>query len=155
MDETQGSWTISKEDRKIPTYPAPLDDPRTLALAIADAAWAKNAYGTRILDVGKLVSYTDVFVILTGRSDRHVMAVADAIQEAMKAKGVAPIGVEGRQAGTWILLDFGSVVVHVFEKTTRDYYDLEKLWSDAVAVPVTEPAWVQEFARVETGYDAS
>ena len=153
MDDTLGAWTISNEDRKVPTYPEPLDIPRNLAMAILEAAWSKNGYQTRLLEVGGQVSYTDMFVLLTGRSDRHVLAIADAIQAALKEKGIVPLGVEGRQAGTWVLLDFGSVVVHVFEKTTRDYYDLEKLWAEAQPIPVVEPAWVQEFARVEKGYD--
>lgn len=142
--------------RRKAALPEAFKDPTTLTMAILEAAWTKNAYGTRVLNVSKLVSYTDVFVILTGRSDRHVQAIADAIEEIMKEKGVTPTGVEGRQANTWILLDFGSVVVHVFEKTTRDYYELEKLWSDAETIPVTEPEWVLEFARMEEAdYDAS
>jgi ribosome-associated protein len=62
-----------------------------------------------------------------------------------------PAGVEGRQAGTWVLLDYGSVVVHVFEKNTRDYYDREHLWADAEVIPFEEPQWVQDFARMESG----
>ncbi|MBM4395250.1 MAG: ribosome silencing factor [Deltaproteobacteria bacterium] len=126
-----------------------------LAKAVLDAAWSKNGFNTRLLDVGRLVSYTDLFVILTGRSDRHVVAIADAIEAAMKERGQTPMGVEGRQAGTWVLLDYGSVVVHVFDQPTRDFYDLERLWSDATPVPVEEPAWVKEFERMEAGLDAS
>lgn len=122
-------------------------------MAIAQAAWSKNAYQTRIFDVRKLVDYTDIFVILTGRSERQVAAIADAIEAGLKAQGAAPAGIEGRKSATWILLDFGSVVVHVFEKATREYYDLDRLWADALVVEVEEPAWVQDFARMETDPD--
>jgi ribosome-associated protein len=122
-------------------------------MAIVEAAWSKNGYQTRIYDVRKLVDYTDMFVLLTGRSDRQVAAIAEAIETTLKARGAMPAGVEGRKAATWILLDYGNVVVHVFERTARDHYELDKLWEDAEVVEATEPAWVQEFARVENGED--
>lgn len=118
-------------------------------MAIAEAAWSRNAYQTRIFDVRKLVDYTDMFVVLTGRSERQVAAIADAIEADLKDRGADPAGIEGRKSATWILLDFGSVVVHVFEKATRDYYDLDRLWADAPVIEVEEPAWVQDFARME------
>lgn len=118
-------------------------------MAIAEAAWSRNAYQTRIFDVRKLVDYTDMFVVLTGRSERQVAAIADAIEADLKERGADPAGIEGRKSATWILLDFGSVVVHVFEKATRDYYDLDRLWADAPVIEVEEPAWVQDFARME------
>lgn len=140
-------------DPRPSSVPHPFPDAKTLATAILEAAWSKNAYATRVLDVSRVASFTDVFVILSGRSDRHVLAISEAIEAGLKEKGVRPIGVEGRRAGTWILMDFGDVVVHVFEQGTRDFYDLERLWSDAAEVPVTEPPWVQEFARMEAGMD--
>lgn len=121
-----------------------------MALAVAEAAWSKNGYQTRIYDVSGLVEYTDIFVILTGRSERHVSAIADAIESSLREQGARAAGVEGRKSATWILIDFGSVVVHVFEKATRDYFDLDRLWADAEPILVEEPAWVQEFARVES-----
>jgi len=138
---------------KTPPLPEAFREPQTLAKAILEAAWSKNAYQTRMLQVGSLVDYTDVFLILTGRSDRHVRAIADEIETRMKQQGVLPLGIEGRQANTWILMDYGDVVVHVFEKTARDYYDLEHLWSEAPALPVEEPVWVQQFARSEDSSD--
>lgn len=154
MNESKGSLPSPAGTINPAPSPHP-DDPETLAAAILEAAWSKNGFRSRVLNVGNLVSYTDLFVILSGRSDRHVLAIADAIEVAMKARGVTPIGVEGRQAGSWVLLDFGSVVVHVFDPQTRDFYDLERLWSDATPVPVTEPQWVREFEEREAGYDAS
>ena len=155
MDDSPSPFAEPAADRQIPIYPEPLDDPKTLAMEILEAAWSKNAYQTRVLDVARVVNYTDIFVILSGRSDRQVVAIAEAIEAAFKARGIIPLGTEGRQAGTWMLLDFGSVVVHVFEKAAREYYDLEHLWSDAVPIEVTEPTWVQEFTKMEAGYDAS
>jgi ribosome-associated protein len=152
MDD-QPTWRPPVPNRKPPRLPESLQDPRTLALAIAQAAWSKNAYQTRIFDVRQLVDYTDMFVILTGRSERQVAAIADAIEAGLKEQGAAPAGIEGRKTATWILLDFGSVVVHVFEKATREYYDLDRLWADAPVIEVEEPAWVQDFARMEADSD--
>ena len=144
------NWHLPVPNRKAPRLPESLQDPQTLAMTILDAAWSKNAYQTRIYDVRKLVDYTDLFVILTGRSERQVAAIADAVEADLKARGAAPAGVEGRKTATWILLDFGSVVVHVFEKGTREYYDLDRLWADAPVIEVEEPAWVLDFTRMES-----
>lgn len=120
-----------------------------LVKAILDAAWSKNAFATKLYDVTGVVDYTDVFVILSGRSDRHVMAIAEAVEGQLKEKGIRAAGVEGRKSGAWILLDFGNVIVHVFEKHNRSYYDLDRLWLEAKTIDVTEPEWVQDFARME------
>lgn len=119
------------------------DNARDLALRIADAAWEKKALQLRILDVRKLVDYSDYFVICSGQSDRQVNAIADSIEGTLIRDGrVKPLGVEGQAQGHWVLLDYGDVVVHVFYQPVRDYYELERLWSDAVEVPIEEPEWV-------------
>lgn len=119
------------------------ENPRDLALRIADAAWDKKAINLRILDVRKLVDYADYFVICSGASDRQVNAIADSIEGTLIRDGrVKPLGVEGQTQGHWVLLDYGDVVVHVFYQPVRDYYELERLWSDAPEVPVQEPEWV-------------
>jgi len=153
MDATKPVTFPPLRTRKTAVLPESLSDPKALAMAIANAAWSKNGFHTRIYDVRKLVDYTDMFVILTGRSDRQVSAIAEAIQTDLKAQGALPSGVEGKKASTWILLDYGNVVVHVLEKNARDYYDLDKLWVDAEVVEAIEPTWVQDFARVENGED--
>ena len=79
------------------------------------------------------------------------MAISSAIEKAMKEKGVLPGGVEGRRTGTWVLLDYGDVLVHVFEKSVREFYELEKLWVDATEIQVDEPRWVKDFESMETG----
>lgn len=138
--------------RQKPVLPESLQDSKVLALEIVKVAWDRNAYQTKIYDVRKLIDYTDLFVVLSGRSERQVASIADSIQAEMKAAGAIPIGVEGRQSGTWILLDYGSVIVHIFTRDAREYYDLDRLWADAPLVKVQEPQWVVDFARDES-YD--
>ncbi|HHW97707.1 ribosome silencing factor [Myxococcota bacterium] len=138
--------------RQKPVLPESLQDSKVLALEIVKVAWDRNAYQTKIYDVRKLIDYTDLFVVLSGRSERQVASIADSIQAEMKAAGAIPIGVEGRQSGTWILLDYGSVIVHIFTRDAREYYDLDRLWADAPLVKVQEPQWVLDFARDES-YD--
>ncbi|HJP35275.1 MAG TPA: ribosome silencing factor [Gammaproteobacteria bacterium] len=80
------------------------------------------------LDVKHLTSVTDVMVIATGRSSRHVRAVADALVERCKENHHRPLGIEGEESGEWILVDLADVIVHVMLPKVRDFYELEKLW---------------------------
>jgi len=82
------------------------------------------------LDVSRATSVTDYMVIASGTSNRHVKALVDNVLESSKASGVPSIGVEGLEAAEWVLLDLGDVVVHVMQKEARDFYDLERLWSE-------------------------
>lgn len=85
-----------------------------------------------VLDVAETLVITGYFVIATGASDRQVRSIADAVEDALREKaGMKPIGREGEREGKWILLDFADVVVHVFQPEERDFYRLEKLWSEA------------------------
>ena len=119
------------------------DNPRALALKIAEAAWEKKAYQLQILDVRELVDYADYFIICSGGSDRQVNAIADSIEDTLLGDGrIKPLGVEGKTTGQWVLMDFGDVIVHIFYQPVRDYYELERLWSDAKVVEVDEPDWV-------------
>jgi ribosome-associated protein len=105
---------------------------RELALKIAEAALDKKAVRIEIIDVRGKVDYTDYVVVMSGRSDRQVNAIARGIEEDLKHKyGARCSGVEGLPQGNWVLLDFGDVVVHIFHQDTRGYYDLEALWLDA------------------------
>lgn len=110
---------------------------RTMAIEIATAALEKKALGLEILDVAGRVDYADFLVLMTGRSDRQVAALAQAIEEALKKKGKRALSVEGMPHATWVLMDFGDVVVHVFQEDSRSVYDLEGLWLDArrIALP--------------------
>src|SRR5262245_9437959 len=113
---------------------------RELAMQAMEAALEKKALEPVLLDVTGQSSYTDYILVLSGRSDRHVQAVADAVQEHLKKKhNVRAIGVEGKRDGHWTLLDFGDLVVHVFYHPVREFYDLEGLWVDAARVPVDVP----------------
>ena len=110
---------------------------RELALAIAGSGIEKKAVGIEILDVSGKVDYADFLVIMTGRSDRHVHAIATGLEEAIRrTKKIAPLSIEGLTAATWVLIDFGDVVVHVFQEDARRLYDIEGLWIDANRVPV-------------------
>ena len=104
-----------------------------LRLAL-EAAEGKAAEDPLALDVRDVVSFADTFLLLTGRSDRHVRAIADAVAEALAARGEAPLGVEGAEEGRWALLDFGDLIVHVFQPEIREAYALERLWSDAPVI---------------------
>jgi len=104
---------------------------RELAQLALDAGLEKKALEPVMLNVGELCSYTEYILVVSGRSDRQVDAIAEAVTAAFKQVGRRPLGVEGVKSGQWALLDFGDVVVHVFHHPTRLRYDLESLWIDA------------------------
>lgn len=104
---------------------------------VAEAALERNARDAVVLDLRGISDAADFFLIASGDSDVHARAIADNIVESMKAAGFAPIGVEGRPGGRWILLDYVSVIVHIFLPRVREFYQLERLWGDA---PRTELA---------------
>jgi ribosome-associated protein len=106
----------------------------TLVTQAAAAAAAKKAERIVILDVSKQLVITDYFVICSGNTDRQVRTIADEVERQLAAHKVKPYRREGQREGTWILLDYVDFVVHVFRKEERDYYELERLWSDA---PIT------------------
>lgn len=109
-------------------------------MAAMEAALDKKALEPVLLDVSGQSSYTDYILLLSGRSDRHVKAVAEAVAETIKKRlRKQPIGTEGNRDGHWALLDFGDLVVHVFHHPMREFYDLEGLWIDAPRVPVDIP----------------
>jgi ribosome-associated protein len=113
---------------------------RRKALRIAEAARERLAEDVVALDVRGAVSFADTFIIATGRSDRHVQSIGDGIAEALAESGEKPLGVEGYQEGRWLLMDFGDVIVHIFQPEVRRHYDLERLWSDATPLDVSETA---------------
>lgn len=98
----------------------------------AGAAADKKALDIVAIDVASLLVVTDYFVICTGTNDRQVRTIADEVEERLRVEcGLKPIGREGEAEGKWVLLDFVDVVVHVFQPAEREFYRLEKLWSDA------------------------
>lgn len=128
-----GSGPRKKAGKKSST---PEDSSRKTALAVAAAALDNKALNVDIIDVRGKVDYSDYVVIMSGRSDRHVAALARHVEEALRAKGERCLGVEGLPQARWLLMDFGDVIVHVFHQDTRGYYDLERLWIDAARVAV-------------------
>lgn len=107
--------------------------PKRLARAISKYALDKNGIDIRILDIRKLSDVADYFVICSGSVDVHVKAIADNIVEKLNEKGVKAWHKEGFQALGWVLLDYVTVVVHIFQPEIRDRYSLERLWGDAPA----------------------
>lgn len=114
------------------------------ALLCASYAQEKKAFNVRLLDVRKISSLTDYLLIVSGRSDRQVQAVADAIHLGLKKDHeTLPLAIEGMKEGRWVLLDYGDVMVHVFQESVREFYDLDGLWSEAEELPVPETADLQ------------
>jgi ribosome-associated protein len=99
--------------------------------AAVEACLAKKAEELCVLNLSELSSFTDYFLIMHGNSSRQNAAIADAVEAELKKSGTRPLSVEGRQTEEWVLLDYGSFVVHVFSRKAREYYSLEKLWGDA------------------------
>jgi ribosome-associated protein len=104
---------------------------QTVAQVVAHAFDDLKALETTFLDVRHLTTVTDAMAIASGRSDRHVRAIANAVVEQSKKAGYRPIGVEGANAGEWVLVDLGELVVHVMLPRVREFYNLEKLWDIA------------------------
>jgi ribosome-associated protein len=98
---------------------------------VVEAALDKKAEDVTVLDLTEFGSITDYFIVCHGRSARQVQAIADQVGAKLKAAGVRPGHIEGYKAGEWILMDYVDFVVHIFTGEKRDYYDLERLWSDA------------------------
>ncbi len=112
------------------------EDSRRAAVAAARAALEKKAEEVVVLDLRGVSGYTDFLVIGSGTSDRQMEAIADGVEKDLTAQGHRLIGAEGQRGGSWVLLDFGDVVVHVFHTDDRAHYDLEGLWADAPRLEV-------------------
>jgi len=110
-----------------------------MALVAAEAASEKKAEDIVVIDVADLLVVTDYFIICTGRSDRQVRTIADEVEEMLRERaGIKSIGREGDEDGRWVLLDFVDIVLHVFQPEDREFYRLEKLWSDAPRLELPE-----------------
>jgi ribosome-associated protein len=122
-----------------PRRAAQLEQAKKLALAIAESALDRKAINVEIIDVADKVDYADYVVVMSGRSDRQVSALAKNLEGDVAEKvGGRCLSVEGLPQASWVLMDFGDVIVHVFHEDTRGYYDLESLWIDASRLPVAE-----------------
>ena len=112
--------------------------PRDLARLASDAAWERNATDPVAIDVSGRLPLTDAFLLVSGSSERNVIAIADAVDERLAEHGVALKRREGKGSGRWELLDFGDLIVHVFHEEDRAYYALERLWRDCPVLPLPE-----------------
>ena len=108
-------------------HPSPAD----LARVAADAADDKLGQDTVVLDVGDVLAITDFFVVTHGSNDRQVKAIADEVERVLRERfGIKPVRTEGLDDLRWVLVDYGPIVVHVFDDETRRFYELERLWRD-------------------------
>jgi ribosome-associated protein len=137
---------LSSSTSKIGTYlPKDLSISATTeaieaALAAAAAIDDKKGLDIALLDISELLVVTDIFVIASGTSNRHVRTLGDEVEAQLKVElGRQPLRREGREHSRWLLLDYGDLVIHVFDQETRDYYELERLWADAPVIDF-EPA---------------
>lgn len=115
-----------------------MNSAKEIALAAAKALDAKKGLDLRLLEVSDVSVLADYFLICTGSSNTHVKTLCDAVEEALDNLGEPVLRREGHRSGTWVLLDYGCLVVHVFTNETRKFYDLERLWSDATPVTIPE-----------------
>jgi ribosome-associated protein len=104
--------------------------PREVKISIK-ASQAKQGENLVILDLRGISSFTDYFVIMHGNSARQNLALNENIEKALKREKIMPLSVEGKELAEWILMDYGSFIIHVFSEKAREYYSLEKLWGDA------------------------
>ena len=109
-----------------------------MARRIVDIASDRKAEDIVMLDISKMSIIADYFVICTGTGDRHIRAVAREIDEQLGKDGVNPLNMEGLAEAQWVLMDYGPVIVHIFDQATRDAYRLERLWSGAQTVLVVQ-----------------
>lgn len=109
-----------------------------LAKKAAELLDNKKAMRLNVIKVEDISSLADYFVIASGTSNTHVRSLSDELEEKLKEEGVAPTRIEGYRSNSWILLDYSSVVVHVFTQEARDFYDLDRLWADGVKVEWNE-----------------
>ncbi len=107
---------------------------REKALRARAALADKRAVDPVLLDMREITLITDYFLICHGTSNVHIRALGEAVVEALKEEGIRPYGVEGRDGARWVLLDYGDLIVHIFAEQEREFYALERLWSDAQRV---------------------
>src|SRR5207247_5898965 len=111
-----------------------------LAMRAATTALDHKANDVVVLSLKGVSDMTDFFVIASGTSDTHVRSLGELIQQELKKEGAVAYHVEGTRQGRWVLLDYVDFVVHLFHPTLRNFYQLERLWSDAPVVPITAPS---------------
>jgi len=116
------------------------DDTKKRVILCVNAALEKKAKNIIILNMQKVTSFADYSIVCSGNSDRQVQSIAQAIEENMKKNGFLPLGIEGEKTAQWILMDYADIIVHVFYEPVRDFYDMERLWSDAPRMEIDNDA---------------
>lgn len=123
---------LPRRSKPVPRAGAtPEKEALALARRIVELAEDKKASDIVLLEIGGLTTLADYFVICSGQSDRQLGAIVDGIASALRDEGIRPVGREGKANAHWLLIDYGSVIVHVMAPPERDFYQLEKLWADA------------------------
>jgi len=112
-------------------------EPLDKALFCLELINKRKAMDPVLLEVGRLTSISDYFLVTSGNSSRQVQAISQHVSRRMKEEGFRPLGVEGEEEGHWVLLDYGEVVIHIFYHPLREFYDLEGLWFEAPRVGLT------------------
>lgn len=113
---------------------------KELARQITDIIFTKKGFNVVAIDLSKLVSFTDYFVICSADSDTQVKAISDQVDKILSEEGIRCWHKEGLKALSWVLMDYVDVIVHIFKKDAREFYNLEKLWGDAPVEKISDPA---------------
>ncbi len=113
-------------------------DSKEMALELAKALDSKKGEDIQVLKTGDLTTLAEYFVICTASSTTQIKALGDMCEKVMKEKGEPPHHVEGHRGGTWVLMDFSAVIVHIFNDEARKFYDLERLWKDAEQIDLSD-----------------
>lgn len=121
------TYTETTTESEIVVARTGFDNVKTAVAAAED----KKAIDLVVLKLIEITSFADYFVICTGTSTRQVQAIADEIEDRLKQQKVRPLNIEGYHNAEWVLMDYGSMIVHVFSENSRRFYDLERLWRDA------------------------
>ena len=111
-------------------------DAKTLAEKTVKILDSKKAADIKLLYVGDLTTLAEYFIICTGNSSTQVNALSDAVDEKLSLEGVEPHHIEGLRGGQWVLMDYGSVIIHIMYKEARNFYNIERLWADAPSIDV-------------------
>ncbi|MDD6262271.1 MAG: ribosome silencing factor [Clostridiales bacterium] len=108
--------------------------PEETAKLAVEAALDKKACDLKLLHVTELTTLADYYVICTGTSNTQMRAIAESVEKKLSENGMQPLHTEGYGSASWVLIDFGTVIVHIFNKDVREFYSLERLWNDAESV---------------------
>ncbi len=122
-------------------------DSKIFAEKIANVTFNKKAFDVKILDLRNLATFADFFIICSADSDTQVKAIADEVDKSLRDEGIKCWHKEGYMALSWVLLDYVDVVVHIFKKESREFYNIEKLWGDAPTIDVEDPVLKKEIVK--------